>query len=52
MMVDQYGYDRQDNFEKLKNFNNTNSLNKYNGITFDTFLFEIVGKKLETAIIF
>ena len=46
------GYDRQDNFEKLKNFNNTNSLNKYNGITFDTFLFEIVGKKLETAIIF
>ena len=46
------GYDRNDNYNNLVNFNNTNSLNKYTGITFDTFLFEIVGKKLETAIIF
>lgn len=46
------GYDRNDNYKNLVNFNNSSDLNKYSGITFDTFLFEIVGKKLETATIF
>ena len=45
-------YVRENNYINLKNFNNINSLNKYTGITFDTFLEEIVGKKLETAMIF
>ena len=46
------GYDRAENYENLKNFNNSQDLNKDIGINFNTFLFEIVGKKFETAIIF
>ena len=49
------GYDRNNNYINLKNFNNSNNssnVNKYIGITFDTFLEEIVEKKLESAITF
>ena len=42
------GYDREDNFEKLKIYNSNTNDNIYYGFTFDTFLQEITEKKLET----
>ena len=44
------GYDREDNFEKLKIYNSNTNDNIYYGLTFDTFLKEITEKKPETAI--
>ena len=46
------GYDREDNFKKLKNFNNSTNINKDIGINFDTFLEEINEKKFESAMLF
>ena len=43
------GYDREDNFEKLKIYNSNTNDNIYYGLTFDTFLKEITEKKPETA---
>lgn len=46
------GYDRNDNFEKLKIYNSNTNDNIYYGLTFDTFLQEITTNNFETAIAF